>query len=238
MRKEFVLILLLIAFAAAPLPAQDGPTGHEIGVFASWHDWQPHTLRIGPPQTSTPFDLGFSYNDRASYGVRANFLSHGHWAGELSYSYQKNTATLTRASFTPVTLSGGVHHAFYNQVFYPFRYGGAFVPFITGGVGLASFQLSDNARARAADPRVYGLGDLKSTDNRVALNYGGGVKLNFSEGFGIRVDFRHLFSDVPSYGLPKQSTDPSRLVFPAEGKLQTYEASFGVYFRKLSGGFR
>jgi hypothetical protein len=102
---------------------------------------------------------------------------------------------------------------------------------------VAVYQLNDAALSRAADPQV-GLGNLRSTDNRVALNYGAGVKVNASKHVGFRADFRHIFSDVPSYGLPKESVNPAQSVLPVHGKLQAYEFSFGVYFRILSEGYK
>jgi hypothetical protein len=135
-------------------------------------------------------------------------------------------------------LNGSIHHFFYNQVFYPVRYRNSFTPFITGGLGMAAYHLTDAALARAADPRIYGLGNLRSTDKRVALNYGAGVKVNITSNFGFRGDFRHIFSDVPSYGLPKESSNPTQVVLPIQGKLQNYEFSLGIYFRKLSEGFK
>ena len=46
-------------------------------------------------------------------------------------------------------------------------------------------------------------------------------------------DFRHNFSDVPSYGLPKESSNPAQAVLPIQGKLQNYEVSAGIYFQFL-----
>jgi opacity protein-like surface antigen len=238
MRKMFVFVVVLVLSSSACLLGQAEQTGYELGVYVSQQNWKARSFQIGPPQAFTPIPLGFRYNDHVAYGIRANLLSQGHWAGELSYSYQRNTATLTRQSFTPVALPGAVHHFFYNEVFYPVRYGPAVVPFITGGIGLAAYQLSDEARARAADPRIYGLGNLRSTDKRVALNYGAGVKANIVRHFGVRGDFRHIFSDVPSYGIPKESPSPFQLVLPIQGKLQTYEFSFGIYFRALYEGYK
>jgi len=238
MRKGLGLILFLLLAVPATLPAQEEKTGYEIGVYAGQQDWKSRTFQIGPPQAVVPIGVGFAYKDRPVYGVRGNFLSHGHWAGELSYSYQANTVVLTRQSFNPTSLKGGVHHFFYNQVFYPASYRRFLTPFITGGLGMAAYHLNDSALAQAADPRIYGLGVLKSNDKRVALNYGAGVKVNIVSQFGIRGDFRHIFSDVPSYGLPKKSPNPTQLVLPIQGKLQTYEFSLGIYFRKLSEGFK
>ncbi len=52
----------------------------------------------------------------------------------------------------------------------------------------------------------------------------------------MRADFRHIFSDVPSFGLPKESSNINQVVLPIQGKLQMYEASAGIYFH-FSKGF-
>jgi len=238
MRKEFVLILVLFLAFTGSLLAQEEKTGYELGVFAAWQDWKSNTFQIGPPQASTPTDFDFRYRDRIAYGVRANFLSHGHWAGELSYSYQKNPVTITNESnpSVPITLGGSVHQIFYNEVFYPAQYRRWVTPFITGGIGVAGYQLSESARETVAPQN--GFGNLKKLDTRVALNYGVGVKVNIDSHVGFRADFRHIVSDVPSYGLPKQSSNPTQVVLPTHGKLQTFEYSFGIFVRHLSVGFR
>jgi hypothetical protein len=72
-------------------------------------------------------------------------------------------------------------------------------------------------------------------DKRFAFNYGFGVKAKISSRFGVRADFRHIFSDVPSYGLPKESPNPTQTVLPIQGKLQMFEASVGFYLHLSSG---
>ena len=230
MRKTSVLMLMVFMGFSGILLGQEH--GFEIGGYAGQTNWRPRTFQVGPPQASPPISLGFAYEDKAPVGVRFNLLSQGLWGGELDYSYQKNTATLSRALYTPVKLAGGVHHFSYNTIFYPTRYRNSGVmPFLTVGVGMAAYQLSDEARARAADPRIYGLGTLKDVDNRFAFNYGAGVKARVYSHLGVRADFRHIISDVPTYGLPKDSPNPAQAVLPIKGRLQTYEASAGIYFQ-------
>jgi opacity protein-like surface antigen len=239
MRKEFVLILVLFLTSSGSLLAQEEKTGYELGVFAAWQTWKSSTFQIGPPQSSTPIKFDFRYRDRIAYGVRGNFLSHGHWAGELSYSYQKNPVTITNVSspsIPPTTFGGSVHQIFYNEVFYPAQYRHWVTPFITGGIGVAGYQLSESARESVAPQS--GFGNLKKLDTRVALNYGAGLKVNIDSHVGFRADFRQIFSDVPSYGLPKASSNPNQVVLPTHGKLQTFEYSFGIFVRHLSEGFK
>ena len=232
MRKEFVLILVVLVASSGFLFAQEEKTGYEIGVYAGQQNWQSRAFQIGPPRNSPPVDFRFRYGDEIAYGVRGNFLSKGHWGGEISYSYSKNTATITSQSRSPVTLRGAVQHAFYNEVFYPVPYGRAVTPFLTGGIGMAAYQINDASRASAAQ---IGFGRLEETDIRLAFNYGGGVKVNVISHLGFRADFRHIFSDVPSYGQPKALSISTQPILPIGGKLQTSEVSVGVYFRALLG---
>jgi opacity protein-like surface antigen len=159
-----------------------------------------------------------------------NLLSRGYWGGELDYSFQENRVTLSRESFTPVVLDGSVQQFSYNTIFYPVHYESRVTPFVTAGLGLAAYTLTGEARSKAADPTVYGIGKLEDIDKRFAFSYGGGVKMGVAPHMGIRVDARHHFSDVPSYGLPKESTNPAQIVLPIQGKLQHYEVSAGIYF--------
>jgi len=229
MRRLFLLLVVTLCFSALSFAQEK--YGFEIGAYAGPTQWKERHFQINAPQAVPPIDMRLHYEDKTQYGVRFNFLSQGFWGGEFDYNYQKNTVTLNRDSFAPVALTGNVQHFLYNTVFYPFRYSsGHFTPFLTGGVGLAAYRLNSAARARAADPQGYGLGTLEELDKRFAFNYGGGVKGTIARHVGLRADVRHNFSDVPSYGLPKESSNPAQIVLPVQGKLQNVEATAGVYF--------
>ncbi len=208
--------------------------GLELGGFGGQTFWQKKTFQIGPPQASPSFDMQYKYDDKIMGGIRGNFLSSGHWGGELSYSYQKNQFTLTReaSSFPPTTLKGSVHQFFYNQIYYLNRYEKSTVqPFVTGGVGVADYTVNKSSRDWAADPNEGGIGVLNGSEAKFALNYGGGIKLQLGRHFGLRGDFRHNFSQTPHYGLPDSSPDPSQVVFPLKGWMQNFEVTGGIYFR-------
>src|SRR5438093_1493765 len=161
MRKTFFFMLVIVQGLSEISFGQE-KFSFEVGGYAARAKWRPRNFQIGPPQALSPIDSMLEYDDKNAYGIRVNLLSQGHWGGELAYSYQKNTVTLTRQSFAPVALRGGVHHFFYNTVLYPVRYRTTGVmPFLTAGIGLAGYHLSDDARARAAQPAV-GLGRLAS----------------------------------------------------------------------------
>ena len=240
MRKTLiVLAVILVQGVSGQLFAQ-GDFGFEIGAFGGRSIWKDRDFQIGPPQVpigSPNINLNFAYKDEFLYGGRFNLLSRGHWGGEISYSYQSSPLTLSRQNFRAVELDGGVHHFFYNMIFNLTPYEKSkLIPFVTGGVGLAAYALSDDARADAANPAVYGIGNLRPYEKRFAYNYGFGVKAKLTSRFGVRADFRHIFSDVPSFGLPKESSNPAQTVLPIQGKLQMYEASAGIYFH-ISKGF-
>jgi hypothetical protein len=240
MRKSLIVLAVILAQGVSGQLFAQGAFGFEIGAFGGRSLWKDRNFQIGPPQVpigSPNINLNFAYQDEIVYGGRFNLLSRGHWGGEISYSYQSSTLTLSRQNFTDVKLDGGVHHFFYNTIFNLTPYEKSkVVPFVTGGVGLAAYALSDDARANAANPAVYGIGSLRPYEKRLAYNYGFGVKAKVTSQVGVRGDFRHIFSDVPSYGLPKESSNPAQTVLPIQGKLQMYEASVGIYFY-FSRGF-
>ncbi|MEW5975527.1 MAG: outer membrane beta-barrel protein [Acidobacteriota bacterium] len=228
MQKKCVVWLgMLILSVPLNLWAEDR-FGFEIGGFGGGAIWRERTFEIGPPQVpaGTPhIPLEFSYNNQAVYGARFNFLSRGIWGGEVSYGIQNNTLALTRQGLAPLELKGNIHQFFYNTIFYPFRYEGSNVqPFVTGGIGLANYRIDGESRRQPLAPP-----GLDSSDRRFAFNYGFGVKAKLNSLIGVRADFRHNFSDVPSFGLPKESSNPAQLVLPIQGKLQNFEASAGIY---------
>jgi opacity protein-like surface antigen len=233
MRKTAIWLLVALASSFPTALFGQGKFGFEVGVFGGRSFWKERSFEIGLPQASPPISIQYKYDDKFLGGARGNLLSRGHWGGEFSYGYQKNTLTFTRA--TPaqsIALDGSIHQFFYNQVFYFLRYERSPVlPFVTAGIGLAAYGLSHAARDFAADPAGGAIGTLRSLDTKFAYNYGAGVKAKIGSRFGVRFDVRHILSDVPTFGLPKSSPDPAQTVLPVGGKLQTYEASAGFYFQ-------
>ena len=159
MQKTRALILVFFLQMFAGMLFGQERYALEIGPYAGKGFWKSRNFQVGPPQASPPINLGFAYEDKPIYGVRFNLLSNGYWGGELDYSYQQNTVTLTRPGFTPVPLEGGIHHFFYNEVFYPVRYGhSVLIPFLTAGIVVAGYHLDDEAQAQDLRALCFGSG--------------------------------------------------------------------------------
>src|ERR1051326_241771 len=121
-KKRETVFLILMFLGLSGLSLAQEPYGFEVGAYGGQTYWPARSFQVGPPQSSPPIQLGFRYEDKPVLGCRVNLLSQGLWGGELDYSYQKNTVSLTRQSFTPVKLAGGIHQFLYNTVLYPMRY--------------------------------------------------------------------------------------------------------------------
>jgi opacity protein-like surface antigen len=232
-RISLILIVLLVqGLSGAVLVA--GDFGFEVGGFGGYAIWRDRNFTIGSPQVPYPttIDLTYSYANKPVYGGRFNILSRGHWGGEFTYGYQKNTLTISRPDIpTAITLDGSVQQFFYSELFYLLNYDEhKVVPYVLGSIGLEAYGLSSSALADAANPDKYNLGNLNSPDVRFAFNYGFGVKAKVSPKIGVRFDFRQNFSDVPSFCIPKESTNPAQTVLPIQGKLQNFEFTAGIYY--------
>ena len=226
MKRTSVLVsVLLLSTFCMPAFAQEGH-GYEFGVFAGWAEWRERQYQIGFPQAVPAIDVDYDLNGEVVGGMRLNFLSRRYWGGEVTYSYQQNTLSLASNGGSPVQLDGAVHHALYNQVFYPRRYEtGRIKPYFTGGIGAAGYTLNAQAVSEASQA---GFGAFSKLDYRLVLNYGAGIKSELGEHAGVRLDFRHHFSEVPTYGVPKSGPGP---FLPFDGKLQTLEMTVGFYYR-------
>jgi opacity protein-like surface antigen len=189
MRKKSILMLLILLNAVPAILYGQDKFGFELGGFVGGAFWKSKTFQIGPPQSPEPISFQLEYKDEIVGGVRANILSRGHWGGDLTYGYQRNNVTFNRQdnSLGPLTLNGSVQQFFYNQVYYITRYGkSAVTPYVTAGLGLEAYGLSDESRAFAADPLQGDIGTLKKTDTRFAYNFGAGIKAKLGSHLGIR----------------------------------------------------
>jgi opacity protein-like surface antigen len=234
MRRTLVLMLAILFQGCVGMLFAQEKYGYEFGVYSGKDFWKDQTFQ-SPLSKGSLLLSSDHYDDKWLVGIRLNILSRKYWAGEFSYSLERNNITLSRQSFLPINLDSNVQRFFYDTVFYPLKYEtGRVIPFAAGGIGVAAYQLDFNNRIQAADPLLHGIPNLESIDKRFAFDYGAGVKAEVYHHVGIRADFRHIFSDVPSYGLPKEPRLPPQVVAPFQGKLQTFQWTAGVYYYSSS----
>ncbi len=105
-------------------------------------------------------------------------------------------------------------------------------PYVTGGVDAIRFTPSQNAifNANSFAESPYEAGALRS-NLQVGGNFGGGVKIHFTDHFGMRFDIRDLMSRNPTYGLPNTNNITSGIYIPSHQRYNGVQLTAGlVYF--------
>ncbi len=118
-----------------------------------------------------------------------------------------------------------------NPVFNLRPRGSKVIPYLTVGVMGVQYTPTNKAEALAAQPinqTLYGARNLN--DNlQVGLNYGGGVKMHFSDHIGLRLDVRGLWTRNPTYGLSSFASG-TNIYIPGKNKLEGMQATLGLVF--------
>jgi outer membrane protein OmpA-like peptidoglycan-associated protein len=118
-----------------------------------------------------------------------------------------------------------------NPVFNLRPRGSKVIPYLTVGVMGVQYTPTNQAEALAAQPinmQLYGARNLN--DNlQVGLNYGGGVKMHFTDHFGLRFDIRGLWTRNPTYGLASFPSG-TNVYIPGKNKLEGMQATLGLVF--------
>lgn len=205
----------------------------ELNAFVSGNAHTKSNYQIGFPQSITPIQEQFKLNDSLGGGLRFNVNTTRHWGEEFFFSYEPNKASFIRQ--TPPTADQSYNIRIYNfggnAMYYLNEEEGAHIrPFLSVGLGGTVHQPTGSAKQIANDPLR---GDLPGfeTAAELALNYGIGFKQRLTEDIGFRMDVRGFLSRNPTFGLPRTSSDPNAVVFPAFGAINSLEVSAGVIFR-------
>jgi opacity protein-like surface antigen len=124
-------------------------------------------------------------------------------------------------------------------------------PYVKAGLGMISYRPTDEAVAILINPTNAGLGATGiQSDTRFAATYGAGLKVRFSDHFGLRAEVLGVISREPHYGLAQSGTTPSEasasvpnsgvgatvastgplLFIPQGGLFNGVEVSGGMYF--------
>jgi outer membrane protein W len=204
----------------------------EINIFGAGSWYSSKNFQVSFPQSTIPVQGVFRLDHAVRGGLRVGVYTRGHWSEEFFYSYEPNKLHLNRqtppiaSTALPIQVNNyGVTalYYFHEDESHSVR------PFLSIGVGGTLYRLTRDSEAFAHDPLR---GDLLSmhSSNELSLNYGIGVKTRSTKWVGFRADIKGFLSRTPSFGIPRESNDPTVTVFPVSGALSNAEASAGLVF--------
>jgi len=155
------------------------------------------TASIGGSKDDVQLEDGFRFS------IRMDLNNESHFGHEVQYAYSRS-----KLNISGVEQGMAIHQGGYNFLLYATPEGKRIRPFATGGVEFANY-VPPGASASSG-----------GGDNKLGVNYGGGVKVRVTSLFGLRLDVRQ-------YTTPKPFNLPLR-----EGWLRQNEisAGFGVLF--------
>ena len=234
MRKILIGVVLVGILATAhPALSQGLGSGDlELNPFfgGSWHSQ--NRFEITFPQSSPQEYKEFKLERAFRGGVRLNVFNSGHWGEEFMYSYESNQTRFI-SIFPPrpeLNLGIQVHQFAVNTLYYFDADPQMTVrPFLTFGIGGTLYRPTDEAKAIARDPLRGNLSAFEESF-MFSFNYGWGMKVRASDKVGFRIDARGFVGRSPTFGLPRESSDPAATVFPAGGAIHNGEVSAGIVF--------
>ncbi len=110
--------------------------------------------------------------------------------------------------------------------------GSKVIPYVTAGVTGNIFSpttLAENLTKQPTNIALYNAQNLN--DNlQVGINYGGGVKVHFTDHLGMRFDVRGLYSRNPTFDLPNSNAITSGIYIPAKSAYNGLQATVGLIF--------
>ena len=232
--NSFLMLLGCLIFAAPSLAQEADDL--ELNFFVAGSMYTKNTFDVGFPQSPTPIQSQFRFDDSIRGGIRMNVFNGGHWGEEFFYSFEPNQATIKQTVTSPATgtavfqtkLDIQVHNFGINAIYFlsadEVR---RTRPFFSFGFGGTVYRPTDEARQAAADPNRANLRGFGQS-NELALNYGTGFKSRLNDRVGFRMDVKGFLGRSPSFSLARESSDPAAKVFPASGAIHNLEASGGL----------
>jgi hypothetical protein len=226
-------LLLLVVFLAipAPLAAQEF-RNMELNLFFGATGHSKNLYEIGFPQSPIPIRSEFKLVNSFRGGLRFNLNTTRHWGEEIFFSYEPNSANFIGNTIPPQQnydiriFNFGINAMYYLNEEESHRTR----PFLSFGLGGTMYQPTAQARQTARDPFRGNLPGFESSAE-FALNYGTGFKHALNDRWGFRMDLRGFVARTPTFGLPRSSSNPNVVVFPASGATHNVEVSAGILAR-------
>jgi hypothetical protein len=200
---------------------------YEIGIFGGGQFWG---INNGGKFVTNKLVQGGIFGTRFTY----DFAKH--WGLEATWDiYAVNNLRLQTTQPYPVqTIAFGARNTEVQAgpVYYFQGRESKFRIFLTTGPEYIAYWATKKAKGFAQSPAYapYDAAYIGGKDN-AALFYGGGVKYNFTDRFGMRVDVRGIFTKNPDFNLPSYSVGLGSTYIPTKQTANGFQALLGVEYR-------
>jgi hypothetical protein len=189
-------VALVTMVAAAALSAQVFEAGAHGGVSRL------SSRNIGTVPNSDGSRASVALDDGWRFGFRVTLNNYRFMGQEFGYAYNR-----TRLRIDGVDSGGtAIHQGLFNWLLYATKEGARVRPFATGGGHFSNFIVPGASVTSGGG------------DNKIGVNYGGGIKVRMNDRFLIRLDARQYVN-----GKPFDLRD-------ATGALKQMEISIGFSF--------
>ena len=224
---------LLTVCSVAPAQTKSAPTSddsaprYEIGVFGGVQYWGVNTG--GKFVTNKVVQGGIS-------GFRFTYDFARHWGLEATWDiYATNNLRLQVTQPYPVqTIAYGARNTQVQggPVYYFQPRDSKFRIFLTTGPEYIAWWATKEAKGFANSPGYIPYNDsVLGGKDGAALFYGGGLKYNFTDHFGMRLDLRGIFTKNPGFNLPAYSNGPGGTYIPTKQTINGFQALLGMEYR-------
>lgn len=204
MCRKILFLLLTILGLSCPSLAQGWPVHlqWEVSLFGGLNAPTDQDFLTPVEGQGDPFVVALDYASGYTVGGRVSENLGQHFGAELEYSFSNQPLFLQNvAPGTSFGLDHKTHRVVYSFLYSPQDRFQKIRPFVLAGVGATFFQVDKDSEGQALLQNV----DLND-QWKFTFSWGGGVKAQLAEQWGIRIDVKDHITGVPDYGLP--STAP------------------------------
>jgi len=181
MKKHILTIIgctMLISFASISHSAEGLYVSGNIGA----------AMPVDSDSTAPGVLLTIESDTGIALGVALGYDFGNNFRTELEYAYQQNdlsTTTLNGVITAPVTSGDTTSHAGLLNGYYDFNNNSVFTPFISGGVGFATIDISNIVTGGVTTAAAV-------SDTVFAYQVGAGVSLAVSDALSIDLTYRYF----------------------------------------------